>query len=65
MVGNINPTLLPFFEALNPGFKIYLGDFLVFDYFNTIQDIIDDVSIPLMYMYMVTAQKSKVKRFLY
>lgn len=24
---------MPFFETLNPGFKIYIGDFLLFDYF--------------------------------
>ena len=33
MFGNINPSLMPFFEALNPGFKIYIGDLLFFDYF--------------------------------
>ena len=32
MLGNINPNLMSFFEALNPGFKIYVGDFLVFDF---------------------------------
>ena len=33
MVGNINPNLMPFFEALNTGFKIYIGDLLFFNYF--------------------------------
>ena len=44
MVGNINPNLMPFFEALNPGFKIYIGDLLFFDYFKDLGANISMVS---------------------
>ena len=33
IVSNVNPILMPFFESLEPGFKIYVGNFLIFDYF--------------------------------
>ena len=33
IVSNVNPILMPFFESLDPGFKIYVGTFLFFDYF--------------------------------
>ena len=46
MVGNINPNLMPFFEALNPGFKIYIGDLLFFDYFKDAGAKINTVSKP-------------------
>jgi len=32
LIGTLNPALHPFFEHMNPGFKIYVGDDLVFDY---------------------------------
>ncbi len=32
LLGRFNPSLQPFFENMNPGFKIYIGDDLIFDY---------------------------------
>ena len=40
--GKINPLIHPFFENLNPGFKIYIGDYKVFDY--VMNGILDNVS---------------------
>jgi hypothetical protein len=54
MVGNINPNLMPFFEALNPGFKIYIGDLLFFDYFKDAGGKINTVSKPVAQLYFVT-----------
>lgn len=32
LVGNLSPILHPFFDSINPGFKFYIGDYLLFDY---------------------------------
>ena len=40
---NVSPFLMPFFESLEPGIKIYIGDFLLFDYFLD-TPIMDEVS---------------------
>ena len=42
LVGQLNPLLHPFFESVNPGFKVYIGDYLLFDY--VISGELDDVS---------------------
>ena len=43
LVGQLNPLLHPFFESVNPGFKVYIGDYLMFDY--VLSGQLDDVSI--------------------
>ena len=42
LVGQLNPLLHPFFESVNPGFKVYVGDYLMFDY--VLSGELDDVS---------------------
>jgi hypothetical protein len=42
LIGSLNPALHPFFEHMNPGFKIYIGDDLMFDYSS--HGELDDVS---------------------
>ena len=42
LVGQLNPLLHPFFESVNPGFKVYIGDYLMFDY--VLSGELDDVS---------------------
>ena len=42
LVGQLNPLLHPFFESVNPGFKVYIGDYLMFDY--VLNGELDDVS---------------------
>ena len=44
LVGALNPTLHPFFEHLNPGFKLYIGDTLMFNYL--LSGEIDNVRCP-------------------
>ena len=46
LVGQLNPLLHPFFESVNPGFKIYIGDYLMFDY--VLSGELDDVSINIL-----------------
>ena len=50
LVGQLNPLLHPFFESVNPGFKVYIGDYLLFDY--VISGELDDVSSSTMLMFL-------------
>ena len=57
LVGQLNPLLHPFFESVNPGFKIYIGDYLMFDY--VLSGELDDVSINILLHYTETVILSK------
>ena len=50
LVGQLNPLLHPFFESVNPGFKVYIGDYLLFDY--VISGELDDVSSSTRLMFL-------------
>ena len=52
LVGQLNPLLHPFFESVNPGFKIYIGDYLMFDY--VLSGELDDVSNNIFLYYAET-----------
>ena len=60
LVGQLNPLLHPFFESVNPGFKIYIGDYLMFDY--VLSGELDDVSnnILLYYTEILTLAKNTI-----
>ena len=45
LIGTVNPVIHPFFEHVNPGFKIYIGSDIIFDYSKS--GDMDDVSNPI------------------
>ena len=55
LVGQLNPLLHPFFESVNPGFKVYIGDYLMFDY--VLSGELDDVSNVTVCLVLIFSKK--------